>query len=514
MKRRRTAAGGALVLVAVVLLAGVGLWWAMTRPVAFAVAPTPADSSVTVVSCPPGVSAPASCTGTLTASGVKAGPYQVSVARTGFATQTVTVDAKRFRVAQAAVALQPLPQKLKIATIPASAKISVLDAGGAELAQGVGKLSAKLPAQQVRVRVTAAGKNAFSRDLMLDRTAVVSVSLDPKGQLVHGLGTITTAGAPKGVAITPDGSEAWATILDGPPSIEIFEPRSGKRLGGVDMGKYGAVEIVFNRAGTLAYASQMETAKVFEIDVAKRRVLRKFKTESAWTKVVALSPDEKTLYAANWSGNDVSIISVKSGKLVRRVAVAKTPRGLWPTQDGKWLYVASFDRGVLEKINLDTYSVKTVFRGGGAMRHLVADEKRGKLFTSDMAKDRVWVTDMKSGKTRRFARVGHKPNTIALSPDGRVLFVSNRGANNAVSYYLIGPEWGSIMLLDAVTGKPLDGIVGGNQCTALAVSADGALLVFSDFLDNRLRVYEVPEHAKLAAGGGGRSANLASDVKK
>ena len=271
---------------------------------------------------------------------MKAGPYQVSVARTGFATQTVTIEAKRFREAQASVALQPLPQKLKITAIPASAKISVLDAGGAELAQGVGKLSAKLPAQQVRVRVTAPGKNAFSRDLMLDRTAVVSVSLDPKGQLVHGLGTITTAGAPKGVAITPDGSEAWATILDGPPSIEIFEPRSGKRLGGVDMGKYGAVEIVFNRAGTLAYASQMETAKVFEIDVAKRKVLRKFKTESAWTKVVALSPDEKTLYAANWSGNDVSIISVKSGKLVRRVAVAKTPRGLWPTQDGKWLYVA------------------------------------------------------------------------------------------------------------------------------------------------------------------------------
>jgi YVTN family beta-propeller protein len=258
----------------------------------------------------------------------------------------------------------------------------------------------------------------------------------------------------------------------------------------------------------------METAKVFEIDVAKRKVLRKFKTESAWTKVVALSPDEKTLYAANWSGNDVSIISLKSGKLVRRVAVAKTPRGLWPTQDGKWLYVASFDRGVLEKINLDTYAVKTVFRGGGAMRHLVADEKRGMLFTSDMAKDCVWVTDMKTGKTRRFARVGHKPNTIALSPDGRVLFVSNRGANNAVSYYLIGPEWGSIMLLDAHTGRPLDGVVGGNQCTALAISADGALLVFSDFLDNRLRVYEVPEYAKLAAGRGGRAANLARDVKK
>ena len=148
------------------------------------------------------------------------------------------------------------------------------------------------------------------------------------------------------------------------------------------------------------------------------------------------------------------------------------------------------------------------------MRHLVADEKRAKLFTSDMAKDCVWVTDMKSGKTKRFARVGHKPNTIALSPDGRVLFVEQPRSEQRGVLLPHRPRVGLDHAARRGHGKPFDGIVGGNQCTALAVSADGELLVFSDFLDNRLRVYEVPEHAKLAAGRGGRSANLASDVKK
>jgi hypothetical protein len=84
-----------------------------------------------------------------------------------------------------------------------------------------------------------------------------------------------------------------------------------------------------------------------------------------------------------------------------------------------------------------------------------------------------------------------------------VLFISNRGANNPKSYYIPGYEWGSILLMDTTTGKPLDAIVGGNQCTALGVSDDGHTLVFSDFLDNRLRVYAVPDFSVLAAGHGG-----------
>ena len=47
-------------------------------------------------------------------------------------------------------------------------------------------------------------------------------------------------------------------------------------------------------------------------------------------------------------------------------------------------------------------------------------------------------------------------------------------------------------------------IIGGNQCTALDVSNDGHTLVFSDFLDSRMRVYSVPDYETLAAGNGGR----------
>lgn len=36
-------------------------------------------------------------------------------------------------------------------------------------------------------------------------------------------------------------------------------------------------------------------------------------------KVIVLSPDEKTLFAANWPGDDVSIIDLATGKVDKRV---------------------------------------------------------------------------------------------------------------------------------------------------------------------------------------------------
>jgi sugar lactone lactonase YvrE len=83
-----------------------------------------------------------------------------------------------------------------------------------------------------------------------------------------------------------------------------------------------------------------------------------------------------------------------------------------------------------------------------------------------------------------------------------------------VDYTQQGPEWGSVLLFDTETGKVLDAIVGGNQPTALGVSDDGRVLVFSDFLDDRLRVYRIPPYEQLVKGGGGRAKSHLKDLPK
>ncbi|MDP2182069.1 MAG: YncE family protein [Actinomycetota bacterium] len=503
--RRRGGGRALLGVLALLLVAGAVGVFTYTRPVGAAIAATPADAAIASCEC--------TATGSLALADLEPGTYAVRVERAGFEPLDTSVALKRFSDNEFSFALKPLPQKTEVVVHPEGATVRIL-AGEREVAADTGKLAAEIPSGSYTVEATLKGCNAYRRDLVIDRKTSLELWLDPKGQLVHSLGMVTTSGAPKAVAITPDGREVWATILNGPPSIEIFDPVTLRRTGTVDIGEHGAVEIEFSADGTRAYASQMETARVFEIDTKTRKVLRSMDTESAWTKVVELSPNGKTAYAANWSGHDVSEIDISSGKLRRRIRTANTPRGLYATEDGAALYVAGFGTGDLDRIDLASGDSKTVFDGGGALRHIVADADKSILYISDMSKDVVWKHDMLTGKTTKFLETDEKPNTIDLSPDGAVLFVSCRGENNSKSYYIPGPEWGTILLFDTETGKPLDAVVGGNQCTALDVSGDGKLLVFSDFLDNRLRFYQVPDIGTLRAGDGGRFKQHFADLQK
>ena len=342
--------------------------------------------------------------------------------------------------------------------------------------------------------------------------APVSTFPVPAGQLHRKLTEIATGYQPKQVAFSPSGQELWVTPLGSAAGVEVYDAVSGARTHQIDLGTHGAVEIVFTRDGGTAYVSQMETGSVFAIDARTYAVTRQYATKGVWTKVVALSPDERTLYASNWESDDVSAIDLASGS-VRLYPTVDTPRGLYVTPDGATLYVAGYDDGEIQRIDLATGAGRVLLRTGGAMRHLVADPAGERLYANDMARDTEYVVDLRTDEVTTLGRTDRLPNTTDVSPDGRVVYVANRGRNGR-TYLDKGPEWGSVVVLDAHTGAPLDAIVGGNQTTALDVSPDGTRLAFSDFLDSRVNVYEIPPYDVLAAGRGGRFAAHRAELAK
>jgi DNA-binding beta-propeller fold protein YncE len=404
------------------------------------------------------------------------------------------------------------PQTLTIAGNPEFVNLAIALQDGT-MVVGKTPFSQEVPGGHIEIEFSKADYNSTTRKLLLDEPSTFKVWLDPEGQLLQSVVRFKCGTNPQQVAFTPDGTELWTSLRSG-AGLEVYDPSTGAKLDEVKLGEYGAVELIFTKDGKTVYASQTESATVYEIDRATRTVKRELATEGDSPRFLLLSPDQKTLWAANWNSDDVSEIDLNTGELVRLIPTVASPRGLYVTPDAGRLYVAGYDQGEIQRIDLATGTGTVIHKTGGAMWHMVGDDTGGLLYVDETATAEVYVVDLATDKVTKLANTDQRPNTMDLSPDGKVLYVSNRGKDNPDNNKEAGPEWGSVLAIDTTSGKVLDAIVGGNQCTGLDVSADGTLLAFSNFLDNSIRVYTIPAYAILIAGNGGRAAAHLEEIVK
>ncbi len=471
-------------------------WWYFSQPARVEITSAPGDALIELA----GVE---QATGELVTT-APAGEYTLTVTRPGFAEHSESVELKANKLFGKQINLKPNTYSFSLQSDPEGADYEITLPDGSKR-NGELPFVESLSAGQMQVKLTLEGYQDLAREFFLDQDSDQIWRLDQPDQLLLSQRTIGPVPSPKGVDFSPNGSEIWVTSLMNPKAgVFVFNAKTGEQIKSINLNDQGGVEVIFSPDGSKAYVSQMESGTIYEIDAENYEILRELTTDSTWCKVMEFSPDGNYLYVANWSGNNVSKIYLKSGE-VELIPTVGTPRGLYATADGRYLYVAGFDKGEIEKINLDDGSSEILLTTGGAMRHFVADEDRNILFASDMADNSIFKIDLTTDEVTKFATTDNNPNTIALTPDGKVLFVSNRGVNAAESYYVPGPEWGSIQVFDTTTGEMLDAVVGGNQPTALAVSKDGRYLVYSNFLDADLELYEIPSYEELVTGDGGRS---------
>jgi hypothetical protein len=298
----------------------------------------------------------------------------------------------------------------------------------------------------LEVEVEAEGYRSEHFTVPAEIEGTYEVFLDPPDQLVDRRAVWTTGAAPKQVAFTPDGSELWVTLLAG-SGLEVYDPANGALLAAIDLPEAGSVEVIFDSTGQTAFVSQMETASVYEIDVATRQIRRTLDTGGSWTKVMVLDPDGERLWASNWVSNDVSEFDLTTGEWCA-ASPPSPPRGDWPSippaPGSTWpATTAATSRSSTWPPGEGTVIADT----GGAMRHLVAGPASGLIYASDMARDRSSPSTPPHDTVE--PRHHRPPSQHDRHLPGRpVLAVSNRGRNNPETYYLPGPEWGSILLIE------------------------------------------------------------------
>ncbi|MGI5065926.1 beta-propeller fold lactonase family protein [Treponema putidum] len=364
----------------------------------------------------------------------------------------------------------------------------------------LGHLSFNLKDRTASIVIKKEGFRTHILDLTSIENKKVFVVLSPIDSKYDVVKVFSTGRKPKSVTFVNDKTVA-AALLDG-SGFDLIDIESGdtKRISPPKeyAEKFGFVESLVLKHKNELWVSQMPTASIHIFDLTSFEYKRTIKSTGTWSKVMAYNAGLDKVYLSNWTSHDISVIDPSSYKEESKIKTKAVPRGMAFSQDGKFIYCAQFEDSAgnsqckLIKKSLADY--KTVYEGGvkGAKRHIVTDYDRKLIYVSDMKNNIVEVYSMDEDKLIASIKVFFNPNTIQLSPDKTLLYVSCRGPNNPDKGYLYaGYVFGRLDIIDTKTFTRIESIEAGNQPTGLDVSPDGKTIVLSDFLDNRIRVYKL-----------------------
>jgi YVTN family beta-propeller protein len=181
--------------------------------------------------------------------------------------------------------------------------------------------------------------------------------------------------------------------------------------------------------------------------------------------VVGLAPGAHAgrAYVSNEDDGTVSVLDTQQLAVVATIPVGKRPRGLALSHNGKRLYVA----------------VSGVPKCPPPMR----DEDCAKL-PRDRAADGIAVLDTATLQPLPMIRGVSDPERVALSPDGRTMFVTEEDSAR-------------LAVVDAPRGMVVTGIVIGPEPEGVRVSPDGHWVLTTSEEDNSIAIIDARRHARL-----------------
>jgi DNA-binding beta-propeller fold protein YncE len=210
----------------------------------------------------------------------------------------------------------------------------------------------------------------------------------------------TVRGAPVEAAFSPDGRYAYVSNYSmygqgfGPEGDDDCTPSSG-----------------YDRS--FVYRIDMRTLK---IDEAYR--------VGAVPKVVAVTPDHRYVLVSNWCTWDLSVISTRKGREVKRVSIGPYPRGIAVSPNGNAAYVAVMGGSELVRVDLKRWTTSRIPVGAGPRAAEFHPSDRF-IFVSLNAEGRVAKLDLRNGVVRAKVATGSAPRSLVLAADGRALYVVN-----------------------------------------------------------------------------------------
>jgi YVTN family beta-propeller protein len=309
------------------------------------------------------------------------------------------------------------------------------------------------------------------------QVAVIDLATSTVVDTITGL-HISNGGSPD---FSPDGSRLYVTSFSSVSTtdLSIIDTQSGTIAATLPIsGAYGS--LVFAPDGTAAYVVGSTpgwdngNATLLTVDTATDAIDGAVTTFGYDSATVAASPDSGTVYVASQGspiagqygmGGGLTVINATTSTTEATIAVGTGPDDLVVSPDGRTLYVSNFGAGS------DTTPL-----------------------TLPTVPGTVSVVDTATNSVRHTITVGLAPDAIAVSPDGRAIYVSNFQGD-------------SVSVINTATETVTQTIPVDDEPTGIAVSPDGETLYATTY-DG---VHEVLSLVNLSAGSVTATVPLSGD---
>jgi YVTN family beta-propeller protein len=194
---------------------------------------------------------------------------------------------------------------------------------------------------------------------------------------------------------------------------------------------------------------------------------------------LAVTPDGRTLYVANYGDNTVTPVDVATGTPGTPIPVGHDPDALAVTPDGRTLYVANDGSGTVTPIDVAAGTAGRPISAGSGPGALAVTPDGRTLFVADsFVADAVTPVDVATGVAGTPVQLAPLlPLGLVISPNGQTVYAGSEGDSSSVpgDFALNSVTPITVATGDAGFSIPL---AGGAQ--ALAVTPNGRTLYATD----------------------------------
>lgn len=235
--------------------------------------------------------------------------------------------------------------------------------------------------------------------------------------------------------------------------------------------------------GTIV-ASNMRDNTATIIDAAKGKVLATLATGEA-PHEVATSHDGKWAVVSNYGtrehpGNSITVVDISALSVARTIDLGeyRRPHGMAFFPGDSVLAVTSEVSKAVLLVDFRTGRVIGTVPTGQRASHMLAMSAAGdEIFTTNIVDHSISRLDVANQATRTIIPVGKLPEGIAISPDGKRVWVGS----NADSI---------VIIVDTDAGHAIDTLRGLGLPYRLAFARDGRSAVITDPVRGEVRVYD------------------------